>query len=65
MNVVYLRLCLYVFSSFIGLLPASFGGHVRYDAATAMLSIDMQAVILSLTGGVAMSMAVWRRWGVK
>lgn len=65
MNAVYLRLCLYMFSSLIGLLPASLGGHVRYDAATAMLSIDMQAVILSLTSGVAISLAVWRQWGVK
>lgn len=65
MNAVYLRLCLYVFSSLIGLLPASLSGHVRYDEANAMLSIDMQAVILALTSGVAMSMAVWSRWGVK
>lgn len=65
MNAVYLRLCLYVFSGLIGLLPASIGGHVRFDEATAMLSIDMQAVVLSLTSGVALSMAVWSRWGVK
>ena len=65
MNAVYIRLALYVISTLLGMIPASFAGYVSYDAATYALTIDVQAVVIAIFAGFAMSAGVLTRWGVK
>ncbi len=65
MNAVYVRLALYVISTLLGMIPASLAGYVSYNAATYALTIDVQAVVIAVVAGFAMSAGVLRRWGVK
>ena len=65
MNAVYIRLALYVVSSMLGMIPASLAGYVSYDATTYALTIDVQAVVIAIFAGFAMSAGVLNRWGVK
>lgn len=65
MNPVYVRLALYVVSTLLGMIPASLAGYVSYNAATYALTIDVQAVVIALFAGFAMSAGILNRWGVK
>lgn len=65
MNAVYVRLALYVISTLLGMIPASLAGYVSYNAATYALTINVQAVVIAVFAGFAMSAGVLRRWGVK
>lgn len=65
MNSVYIRLVLYVVSTLLGMIPASLAGYVNYNAATYALTIDVQAVVIAIFTGFAMSAGILNRWSVK
>jgi fumarate reductase subunit C len=65
MNPVYLRLALYLASTVLGLIPAAFAGFVSFDAATNMLSINVEGLITALFAGSALTSGVFAVWGKK
>lgn len=65
MQNVYLRLALYVLSIFVGLLPAWAAGYVTYDAETAVLTVQVEAVLAAIFTGSGISAGIFRRWGVR
>lgn len=64
-NAVYARLIVYVASSLLGLIPASFAGYVSYDTATTMLSVNLEAIATAVVSGGVISGVVFKLWGTK
>ena len=65
MQNVYVRLALYVLSIFVGLLPAWATGYVTYDSETAILTVQVEAVLVAIFTGSGIAAGVFRRWGVR
>ena len=65
MNPVYIRLIVYVLSILAGMIPASWAGWVSYDAASEMLVISLPGLAAAIAGGLALTGAVFARWGIK
>lgn len=65
MNPVYIRLILYVLSTLAGLIPAAWAGWVSYDAATHVLSVNVEGLLMALAGGLTVSGGIFAKWGVK
>lgn len=65
MQNVYIRLALYVLSILFGLLPAWAAGFVSYDSASAVLTVQVEALLLAIFTGSGIAAGVFRRWGVK
>lgn len=65
MNPVYIRLIVYALSSLLTMLPLSLSSWVSYDAASQMLSVSIPGLAAAIVGGLAMSGAVFARWGKK
>jgi hypothetical protein len=65
MNAVYIRLALYVVSTLLGLLPGAALGWVSYDAATHILTINVEGALTALGAGLLGSAGVFAKWGVK
>ena len=65
MNAVYLRIALYITSTLLGMIPASWAGYVAYDVAANTLTISVEAMVIAIVSGIVMSGGIFRRWGVK
>ena len=65
MQNVYVRLILYVLSLLVGMLPAWAAGFVSYDAEAAVLTVQVEALLVAIFSGSAISAGIFRRWGVK
>lgn len=65
MTNVYVRLIVYVLSTIAGMIPAAWAGWISYDAAAGMLHISIEGMGGAAFAGLAASVAVFRRWGVK
>lgn len=65
MDAVYLRIALYITSTLLGMIPASWAGYVVYDAMANTLTISVEAVVIAIVSGIVMSAGVFRQWGVR
>jgi len=65
MNAVYIRIFVYVLSAVLGLLPASWAGFAGFDPATGVLWVNIEGAATAIAAGLAASVAVFQRWGVK
>ncbi len=65
MNLVYVRLAVYIMSVLAGFIPASWAGFVSYSEATASLTISLEGLGVALVTGAAGSLAVFKKWGKK
>lgn len=65
MQNVYVRLILYVLSLLFGSLPAWAAGWIAYDAETAVLTVQVEALLVAAFAGSGMAAGIFRRWGVR
>jgi hypothetical protein len=65
MDPVYLRLIVYVLSTLLAMVPASWAGFVSYDATLQVVTISLPGLITAVAGGLAVSGGIFARWGVK
>lgn len=65
MQSVYIRLALYVASTLLGLIPGAALGWVSYDAATHILTVNVEGALTALMTGLIGSAGIFRKWGVK
>ena len=65
MNAVYIRLALYLASTLLGMIPASFAGWVSYNAGTHLLSVNVEGLLTAIVAAIAVSGGVFAKWGVK
>lgn len=66
MNNVYLRLALYVLSTFLSLIAAWLAGWgVLWDGDAQSLTIHLPTLLTAVGGAVAASWSIFARWGVK
>ncbi|MBJ2150621.1 hypothetical protein [Paracoccus sp. IB05] len=66
MHSVYLRLALYVLSTFLGLTAAWLAGWgVAWDADAQSLTVHLPTLLTAVGGAVAASWGVFARWGVR
>ncbi len=66
MNSVFVRMAIYVLSPFLTTLAGLLAGWgVTYDAATHMLSINVQVAAAAVFAAAGLSGAVFARWGVR
>lgn len=63
MNLVYLRLLIYVLSTLAGMIPAGWAGLVSYDATAGVLVISLEGMAAAVAVGLGGSVAILRRWG--
>ncbi|GLK63352.1 hypothetical protein [Paracoccus kondratievae] len=66
MNSVFVRMAIYILSPLLTMLAGLLGGWgINYDAATHVLSINVEAVIAAAVAAAGLSGAVFARWGVR
>lgn len=65
MNLVYIRLIVYVLSTVFAAIPASWAGWIDYDAVNQTVTISLQGLSSAIVGGLGMTFAVFKKWGVK
>lgn len=65
MQTVYIRLIAYVLSTLAGMIPAAWAGWITYDAAAGVLHVSIEGLAGALAAGLALSGAVFARWGVR
>lgn len=66
MNSVFVRMAIYILSPVLTMLAGLLAGWgVTYDAATHMLSINVEAVIGAAVAAAGLSGAIFARWGVR
>ncbi|MDK3020767.1 hypothetical protein [Pseudodonghicola flavimaris] len=65
MQSVYIRLALYVASTLLGLIPGAALGWVSYDAATHILTVNVEGALTALGTGLIGSVGVFAKWGIR
>ena len=66
MTNVYLRLALYILSTFLGLAAAWLAGWgVIWDGDAQSLTIHLPTLLTAVGGAVAASWSIFARWGVR
>lgn len=69
MNNLYVRMALYVLSPLLAALATASAGLVTYDAASSVLTAQVNGLVTvivgAVTGGGAISLGILKRWGVK
>jgi len=65
MNAVYIRIFVYVLTTVLGMLPASWAGFAGFDPATGIFWVSIEGLATAIAAGFAASVAVFQRWGVK
>lgn len=65
MNPVYIRLLAYVLSTLFGMIPAAWAGWIAYDAVAQTVTVSVPGLATALATGIAVSGAIFRKWGVK
>lgn len=65
MNLVHLRLAVYVVSFLVGLIPAAFAGFVQFDPDTLVLTLKLQGVLTAAAAGYGGSLGILSLWGKK
>lgn len=65
MNPVYIRLIAYVLSTMFGMIPAAWAGWVSYDAAAQVVQISVPGLAAAVGAGLALTSAIFARWGKK
>lgn len=64
MNIVYVRLVLYVLSILVGMIPASWAGFVVYNEAAHTLTISIEGLAVAFVTAVIGSLGIFKKWGV-
>ena len=65
MNLVYVRIIVYVLSVVAGFIPASWAGFVSYSEATSSLTVSLEGLAMAIVTGTVGSFAVFKKWGTK
>lgn len=65
MHVTWVRVVLYVLSTVLAMLPASWAGLVAFDPETNMLMLSVPGIAAAVVTGLAGSAAVFSKWGIK
>ncbi|MCL4068783.1 hypothetical protein M3484_19655 [Pseudomonas sp. GX19020] len=66
MNSVYVRLALYVLSTFLGLTAAWLAGWgVVWDADAQSLTVHLPTLLTAVVGAAGASWSIFARWGVR
>ncbi len=65
MNIVYVRLVVYVLSLLAGMIPASWAGFVTYSEATNSLTVSLEGFGIALVTALMGSFGVFKIWGTK
>jgi len=60
MNMVYLRLALYIFGPLLGMVPG-----VNIDTTSMVATIDLGAAAAGIAAGGGLSAIVFKKWGKK
>lgn len=65
MHAVHIRIILYVLSTLLGMIPASWAGLVSYDATAGMIQISVEGLAVAAGAGLALAGGVFKRWGTR
>ena len=65
MNAVYIRIVVYVLSTVLGMIPAAWADFVAFNADTGTLVVQIEGLVIAVTGALAASSLVYRIWGDK
>ncbi len=62
---VYIRMLAYVLSTLAGFIPAAWAGWLSFNETANTVTIGIEGLAAAVVSGLAVSFAIFRKWGVK